>query len=110
EPDHNVIMMLAWHFKQRLRAERWVIHDRKRDIGLAWDGKQLHEVLEFPETTEDILSHDEAFYQELWRTFTRSIAVESRKNPKLQRQFMPRRYWKYLTEMQAPNRKMQISD
>ncbi len=105
EPDHNVVIPLARHFKQRLRAERWVIHDRKRQIGIAWDGRELYQVLEFPDDTEGLLSRDEKFYQDLWRTFTGAITIESRRNPKLQRQFMPRRYWKYLTEMQASSMK-----
>jgi probable DNA metabolism protein len=104
EPDHNVIILLARHFKQRLRAERWVIHDRKRQIGVAWEGRELYQVLEFPDSTDGLLSRDEIFYQDLWRTFTSAVAIESRKNPRLQHQFMPRRYWKYLTEMQSSSK------
>jgi hypothetical protein len=38
-------------------------------------------------------------WEELWRNYHRSVNNENRKNPDLQRQFMPRRYWKYLPEM-----------
>jgi probable DNA metabolism protein len=37
-------------------------------------------------------------WEELWRTYHRSITIENRKNPELQKRFMPTRYWKYLTE------------
>jgi probable DNA metabolism protein len=39
-------------------------------------------------------------WEDLWRTYHHSVNNEDRKNPNLQRQFMPVRYWKYLTEMQ----------
>jgi len=37
--------------------------------------------------------------EDLWRLYHRSISNESRKNPGLQRQFMPKRYQKYLCEL-----------
>ena len=48
------------------------------------------------------LAEDEATYRACWQTYTRHIALENRRNPRLQRQFMPRRYWRHLTEMQTP--------
>lgn len=104
EPDHNITLLLSRHFRQRLRGERWVIHDRRRNIGLAWDGSEIHEVIDFPEDITALHADHEAFYQNLWRQFTSNIAIGSRRNPHLQRQFMPRRYWKYLTE-KTPRKK-----
>jgi len=43
----------------------------------------------------------EARSQVLWKTFHRTVAIENRTSPSLQRQFMPVCYWKHLTEMQA---------
>jgi hypothetical protein len=37
-------------------------------------------------------------WEDLWRLYHRSVSNESRKNLKLQRQFMPARYQKYLCE------------
>jgi probable DNA metabolism protein len=39
--------------------------------------------------------------QDLWRTYHRRIAIATRVNLELQRKFMPRKYWRYLTEMQT---------
>jgi hypothetical protein len=36
----------------------------------------------------------------LWRSYYDTIAIRERLNPKKQRQDMPVKYWKYLTEMQ----------
>ncbi len=43
---------------------------------------------------------DERLYQQLWRNYVRYTAITERTNPRKQRQDMPVRYWKYLTEMQ----------
>jgi probable DNA metabolism protein len=106
EPDHNVIVPVARHFTRRLGDQRWVIHDRKRNIALLWDTDRLHPAdVAFEDadggTWEDLLAADETFYRECWRRFTRHIAIGNRHNPRLQRAFMPARYWPYLVEMQT---------
>nr|WP_315988235.1 DUF4130 domain-containing protein [Desulforamulus aquiferis] len=45
-----------------------------------------------------MLQEKDNFYQELWKEYFKSTAIQGRKNPKLQKQFMPTRYWKYLIE------------
>ena len=105
EPDANLALLLALHFRRRLSAQSWMVHDVKRHVAVAWQGKEL-EWLEggnlqrrIAEIRPDELSTDEAGYQELWRRFFRSIAIPERVNPGLQRRNMPRRYWKHLVEM-----------
>ena len=46
--------------------------------------------------------------QRAWKRFYRAVAVESRYNPELRRQFMPKRLWKNITEMQedAPGKEL----
>jgi probable DNA metabolism protein len=48
---------------------------------------------------DPISSDREMFYQALWKSYFKNIAIGERKNPRLQRQFIPRRYWKNLVEM-----------
>ena len=38
--------------------------------------------------------------QQAWKRFYDTGAVEARYNPELRRQFMPKRFWKNITEMQ----------
>lgn len=104
EPDANVVLLLALHFRRRLSGQRWLIHDLKRHVAVGWDGHDL-EWLEgaglqrrLAELQPEALSSAEAGYQELWRTFFRSVAIPERINPALQRRNMPRRYWKHLVE------------
>jgi probable DNA metabolism protein len=107
-PDHRVIHLVANHFRTRLAAEKWLIHDVPHRMIAAWAGTELVEWSPTPESCailapdgtilEDRLHPNEMHFQELWRTFFRSIAIDSRKNPRLQRQWMPKRYWSHLTE------------
>ncbi len=109
EPDCNVIGLCALHFKQRLKNQRWILHDIRRNHALYWDGYSLQpialdenftrHVRHYGEIPESRLNEVERHYQELWKSFHTAIANTDRKNLNLQRQFMPRRYWKYLVEM-----------
>ena len=107
-PDHRIVYPLAHYFRSRLGAEKWLIHDLNHQMAVYWDGDKLQDAeLETGLENGDILSgkmaeewfhEDEKSVQQAWRTFFEHIAIKSRANPKLQRQFMPRRYWPYLTE------------
>lgn len=110
EPDCNVIGYCANHFVRRLRQQHWVLHDVRRDYALFWDGEQLQGidvdeafttyVRGNGEVPDSQLSQEEQYYQDLWKSFHQVIANKDRENLKLQRQFMPQRYWKYMVEMQ----------
>lgn len=109
EPDCMVIGHCALHFKKRLKTRQWILHDIRRNHALYWDGDVLqsididedftNHVRQHGEIPESKLSVEERHYQHLWKSFHTAIANKDRKNLDLQRQFMPRRYWKYLAEM-----------
>jgi probable DNA metabolism protein len=108
EPDCNVIGYCAQHFKNRLKNVSWILHDIRRNLAVYWDGNTLEYIdieknfSEYVRTggevPEHMLSSSEHQYQQLWRLFHTSIANKDRENLALQRQHMPRRYWKYLVE------------
>ena len=50
------------------------------------------------ELTED-LSSDETRLKNLWLAFFETIAIEARKNPKLQIQNIPKRFWADTVEL-----------
>lgn len=105
-PDHNITYALSKHFQFRLRIEKWVIHDVGRNVAVFWDSEKLRDIDLDPQfakasKTKDLQqwnASDESIYQDLWQTFFDTVAISSRENPKLQRQFLPQRYWNYLTE------------
>lgn len=105
EPDHNIIPLIAGHFCERLSGTKWMIHDLRRGIALYHSDGKMENVEFADEMTShlnmaDLLgkSENEDDFARMWRGYFKTIAIETRTNPKLQRQFMPQRYWKYMTE------------
>ena len=106
-PDHNVTAAVAQHFRFRMPAERWVIHDVVRRIAIAWDGHDWVE-REHLDPRSIRLSAREKEVQEWWRIFYREIAIGNRTNARLQAQNMPRRYWMYLIEEPTASRPRRV--
>lgn len=111
EPDYDITLPLAFHFRRRLASHPWVILDCRRRLAATWDGTRLNagspagELLS-GELLERHLAGDEPSEAEtrsrrLWKVFHRTVAIETRANTGLQRQFMPARYWRHLPEMDA---------
>jgi probable DNA metabolism protein len=112
-PDHYVLPGLADHFTRRFGECAWAVIDEKRNLVLA--GKPGGEARIFPFSPDRFPvsggigpargipvdgGDSPDYFEDLWRNYHRSINNPSRNNPALQRQFMPRRYWKYLPEVQ----------
>ena len=99
EPDHDVCELLADHFCDRFKNDPFIIHDKKRSKALIARNGNFY-ISEF--TSEDLpgFSDDENDYQDLWKNYFEVIAIKERTNPRCQKNFMPVRYWKNLTEMQ----------
>jgi probable DNA metabolism protein len=106
---YNVLSLVAPHFRSRYPDQCWIIYDTVRNFGLYYDTHSLQEVTFSPEDLKSFklkklenekLSETEIYYQNLWKEYFETIAIKERFNPKLQRQHMPKRFWKYLTEMQ----------
>ena len=97
EPDHNVLLLLAPHFCRRFGAQPWIIHDRKRQC-CVWGSKNRWSWLLWDPETTLVLHEEEAAVQELWQQFFNRVSIPWRRSSRRQRNFMPKRYWKYLVE------------
>jgi probable DNA metabolism protein len=105
-PKYDVIPLVISHFKERFASQQWLIYDTLRSYGFYFDGINLEQVsIEKPNFVPEtgnlnagIRSDNENDWQELWRAYFKSIAIKERKNLLVQRNFMPKRFWKYLTE------------
>lgn len=101
EPINDILELIAPHFKTRFQMENWLIKDVKRKKYAFKKGNYLFFLRE-----EDILklelkqSLKEEEYKDLWKTFFHTIAIKERTNKKCQQNFMPKRYWKYMIEME----------
>lgn len=98
EPDHNITMLMTDHFAERLSDQAWIIHDQKRGIYAIYNTEEVVFSTGLPPFMDEACEEEE--FETLWKRYFKTIAIESRNNPKLQRSFMPRRYWKHLLEKQ----------
>lgn len=104
DPDFNVLPLIRKHFKDRYADQKWMIFDLKRHYGIFYDLKNVE--FFFPDesqlqnfrNSEQFHHEEEKKYQTLWQRYFVKTGIPERKNMKLHIQWMPKRYWKYLTE------------
>ena len=100
EPINNILEIVSNHFKNRLKYEYWIIKDIKHNLISIYNKKDY-----FIIDSNDFLLLDnnicdnEKKYENLWKDFYKTISITERKNEKCRMNFMPKRYWKYITEM-----------
>ena len=100
EPEHNVLPLIAKHFVARYPNENFLIFDKTHQMGLIYlDGEERIEKIENYQMPE--LSEEEKNYQDLWRLFYDTIAIKERRNERCRMNFMPKKYWKNMTELNA---------
>ncbi len=99
EPDHNILTLIAPHFSSRFSNENFIIHDLKRNLAIINKNNTWSiDVLTKEDGKVFLNTKDEGEYEALWKNYFNSTSISSRENLKLQRQHMPIRYWKHLTE------------
>jgi probable DNA metabolism protein len=108
EPDFNVLPLLSSHFADRYADQNWAIFDLKRGYGLFYakddPSTSVQLIVDIDEDAlyhpEKLHSEQEQQYQRLWQKYFTHVNIKERRNIKLHVQYLPRRYWKYLTEKQ----------
>ena len=116
EPDFNVLPLIGEHFRQRYQDQYWAIYDLARGYGIYYDKSQstrsrpaaLQTITDLDDAVlrnpASIHSEDEQRYQKFWQGYFTNVNIKERKNPRLHKQYLPQRYWKYLSEKQVlPN-------
>lgn len=106
-PIYNALPLAIEHFVDRFADQKWVIYDVKRHYGYYYDLRTAEEItldnddhLLSGKLDESLMAEDEKMFQELWKGYFNAMTIKERINPRLQRQHMPKRFWKYLTEKQ----------
>lgn len=95
-PKNNVLAVLAEHFTDRLPMENFIIYDETRKTAAIHKSGSGYMLAEVPHADEEFMnrfSEKELEYRKLWLGFFDSIAIDARKNPKLQSQNIPKRFW-----------------
>lgn len=98
EPAYHVLELIAPHFAARCPDMKWLIHDRRRALAVAWNGAEWR-LTPFAAEGFPPLSAGEDSWAELWRGYFTGIAIPERTNPRLQRQHLPERFRKFLPEL-----------
>ena len=105
-PLYDVLPLSLPHFRDRFADQQWIIYDLKRNYGFLHDLKTVSRIV-FDELKvnpqngqlhHSLLADDEKLFQQLWKQYYKSICIQERKNPKVHRQHLPRRFWKFLPE------------
>ncbi|MBQ3221882.1 MAG: TIGR03915 family putative DNA repair protein [Clostridia bacterium] len=96
EPDNDICDLLVPHFRARLPAFPFVLHDVKRKKAAVYDGANAF--LAPLEKAEIMISADESAWQGLWKKYYSAVNIPSRERLKQMRGYMPARYWKYMPE------------
>lgn len=101
EPANDILEIITPHFKTRLKNEYWIIKDVKRKIVAIYDKKKVFFCLEEEFTLKTTLeSQTEMEFSELWKIFYKTIGIKDRKNERCRMNFMPKRFWKYMKELE----------
>lgn len=107
-PIYNALPLAIEHFVDRFSDQKWLIYDTKRHYGYYYDLTAPSEItldsemqLMDGKLVDAALAEDEKLFQELWRGYFQAMSIKERLNKKLQRQNMPVRFWRYLTEKQG---------
>lgn len=95
-PDNDITDLLAPHFAERLKNQKFVIHDIKRKKAALYDGNEI--VVCYADGADVYLSEYEQAFEELWRLYYKSVNITERPHDRQMKGYMPVRYWKFLPE------------
>lgn len=102
EPENDILVMLSEHFANRFPNENWMIYDARRKKALIHPAGQksfVHWNIQIPKKWGTELEVGSE-YENLWKVFCKSVAIDERKNLKLQQQLAPLKFRENMTEFQ----------
>lgn len=102
KPENDVLPLIGDHFADRFPGEDFMVYDRTHRLFLIHEAfKQWVLVVGEEPDWEKIgkISDRETQFASLWRGFCRSVAIQERRNVRLQQQFLPLKFRAYMTEM-----------
>ncbi len=100
-PKNNILTFITPHFADRLPLENFVIQDEVRNLFAVHPAKQDWYLVTGSEDWtlyKGCFSEGEEKYSALFTRFFHTIAIKERRNLDLQRNMLPLRYRKYMTE------------
>lgn len=97
DPRARVVPLIMDHFAARFNVQPFIVYDRVHGMAGVFDTEKWWMVdaneIQLPGNSQ--LEDD---FRSLWQTFYDTIAIEERRNPTCQRNFMPKRFWGNMCE------------
>lgn len=110
EPDYDIISLIGDHFHSRFRDSGFFIRDVRhmRVLVSLPDGGAGGQpggwyITELEPGYRPL--PEDGDIEEMWQLYFKTIAIEQRINPKLQQNFVPKKYRRFLTEFRQSTRK-----
>ena len=100
-PKNFVLPLLQPHFCDRFSREAFLIFDENHNAALFHRPGQS-KIIPLTELALDAPDAAEQKYRALWQAYYETIAIKARYNPKCRMSHMPKRYWDFMTEFNAP--------
>lgn len=103
EPKCNVLPLLGDDFADRFPGESWAIFDEKRKLCAVHPAGGVWGLVSQTRMDPVLAAYleQEGTYEKLWKTFFKTIGIESRENPRCQRTMLPKWYRKYMVEFET---------
>lgn len=95
--DNDILEIIIPHFVTRFNNQKFILHDVKRKKIAYYDGNTYHTAV-VPDGVTIVLSDNEKIFSSLWKEYYLNVAIENRKNIKLQNHFVPKKYRFFMNE------------
>ena len=99
-PKNQVLPIIAYHFSDRFPEENFVILDEKHDMGLFHERRKQWYLAPLDREVLDTIweQRESGQYEQLWKSFFKTIAIKERENYNCQRNMCALRYREYMVE------------
>ncbi len=95
KPEYDVLPMIGNHFHKRFPQSRFMIRDLTH-LRAIISSPHGWEITSIQSAQPPLPQNGE--YERMWKKYFEIIAIEQRRNLKLQQQFVPKKYRSFLTE------------
>lgn len=98
-PKTDCLTLIVPHFKNRLSGLKFAINDVKRKKAVFWDTEKL-EFIDYETALKPEETENEKVFSAMWKSFYKTVSITERKNEKCRMTHMPKRFWRYMCEME----------
>lgn len=106
-PKNQVLTCLAPHFLDRLPVENWMIYDKTHGMFVVHESRKQWVLMQgegLDITLTSKVSERETEFAHLWKSFCKSISIQSRENLRCQMNHLPLRYRTNMVEFDQESR------